>query len=468
MKKNFRILFLLVMCVTVLSLGGCAPKAPGGTEAQQEPDAVDTQQEPDTAEADGADAPTEEQSRDFAAELTLDMSSETVKQEVTVKTYVDGDTTHFDVPRELVENGILKARYLAVDTPESTGKIEEYGKAAAQFTREKLSGASSIILESDTDSWNVDSTGGRYLVWVWYRTGDEEPYRNLNVELLQNGLAIASSAANNRYGDTCMAALSQAKSQKLNVFSGEPDPEFFYGDAVELTLKELRCNVEDYVGKKVAFTGIVTKRNGNGVYVEAYDPDADMYNGMSIYYGFNLPGDGLKILSVGNEVRIVGTVSYYEAGDTYQVSGLSYRAMKPDDPDNIQKLSEGHEPAYVLTTPDTLMNGQVTVDVEGESRIYDYAQLALASTVEMKSLRVESIHTTSDEDSSSYGAMTLTCDGEGIPITVRTAVLRDENDELITEEAYLGKTIDVRGIVEQFDGSYQIKVLSVKDITIIE
>lgn len=462
MKKNFRILFLLLlMCVTAVSLGGCAPKAPADTE--EEPPAHTETEVPEADEEASAPEP-----EDLAAGLTLDMTSETVKQEVTVKTFVDGDTTHFNVPREVVDTGVLKARYLAVDTPESTGKIEEYGKAASRYTREKLSAATSIIIESDTDSWDLDSTGGRYLVWVWYRTADDEPYRNLNVELLQNGLAIASSAANNRYGDTCMAALAQAKAQKLNVFSGQQDPEFFYGDAVELTLKELRCNVEDYVGAKVAFTGVVSKHSGNGVYVEAYDPDTDMYNGMSIYYGFNLPGEGLEILSVGNEVRIVGTVSYYEAGETYQVSGLSYRAMKPDDPDNIQKLSEGHEAAFVPTTPDTLMNGQVTVEVEGESRTYDYAQLAMASTLEMKSLRVESVYTTSDEDSSSYGAMTLTCDGGGTPITVRTAVLRDENNEILTEEAYLGRTIDVRGVVEQFGGVYQIKVLSAQDITIVE
>lgn len=44
------------------------------------------------------------------------------KQVVTVKTYVDGDTTHFHVPEDVVPGGVLKARYLAIDTPESTGK----------------------------------------------------------------------------------------------------------------------------------------------------------------------------------------------------------------------------------------------------------------------------------------------------------------------------------------------------------
>lgn len=89
---------------------------------------------------------------DYASLLKLDMSSETLKQVVTVKNYVDGDTTHFNVPQNVAEGGVLKARYLAIDTPESTGKIEAYGKKASKFTKEKLSSASSILVESDNGS----------------------------------------------------------------------------------------------------------------------------------------------------------------------------------------------------------------------------------------------------------------------------------------------------------------------------
>ena len=118
---------------------------------------------------------------DYAGKVSLNFASETVKQEVTVKTFVDGDTTHFHVPETVVENGVLKARYLGIDTPECTGKIEEYGKRAAAFTREKLESAVSIILESDTANWDKDSTGDRYLVWVWYQPAENQPYRNLNI-----------------------------------------------------------------------------------------------------------------------------------------------------------------------------------------------------------------------------------------------------------------------------------------------
>ena len=59
---------------------------------------------------------------DYAASVRLNWKSETAKQEVTVESFVDGDTTHFAVPKEIAADGVLKARYLAINTPESTGK----------------------------------------------------------------------------------------------------------------------------------------------------------------------------------------------------------------------------------------------------------------------------------------------------------------------------------------------------------
>lgn len=404
--------------------------------------------------------------RDFASEVKLNMHSETVKQAVTVHSFVDGDTTHFNVPTTIVDSGVLKARYLAINTPESTGKIEEWGKKASNYTRERLSKATSIIIESDNSQWNLDSTGGRYLVWVWYRTSENEDYRNLNIELLQNGLGIASSTANNRYGNVAMAALNYAKEQKLNVYSGQKDPDFYYGDAVELTLKELRCNVEKYNGIKVAFEGVITLNDDGSIYVEDYDSESGLYYGIGVFYGYNLPGKALEILSVGNRSRIVGTVQYYENGGVFQVAGLTYKQMKPKDPGNVQKISSGHSAAYKLTDARTFHDGKVSVvDDEGKKE-FDYAYLALSTTVEMHDLKVREIHTEDNPASSSFGAMTMLCDVDGVEIQVRTAVLIDSNRNLITADAYLGKVIDVRGVVSIHDGVYQIRVLSAKDITI--
>ena len=447
--KNFRklLVFALVACLFLSACGSeTTPTEPSDSSATVPAEVLD-----------------------YAGQLSLDPASGTAKMEVTVKTFVDGDTVHFHVPTDVMADGVLKARFLAINTPESTGKIEEYGKAASNFTREKLSAATEILIESETDTWNPDSTGDRYLVWVWYKTAGEDTYRNLNVEILQNGLALANSAAGNRYGTTCMAAINQAKREKLNLYSGQKDPDYFYGDAVELTLTELRSNIESYAGMKVAFNGVISTNSGSqGIYVEELDPETGLYCGMYIYYGHGLNGTGLDILSVGNRVRIVGTVQYYEGGGTWQVSDLNYRMMQPDDPGNIQKLGEGYAPAYVLTDPDTFVNGTVILNREDGELVLPYGELALGTSLEMKGLQVVEIYTTDTEGSSSNGAMTLYCLAGEIPVTVRTAVLLDDSGNRITAETYLGKTIDVKGIVDLFDGTYQIKIFTSKNITINE
>lgn len=446
MKTKRVLSLLLALIIVILCLSSCTPGEGGST----------------TTSSAGGTAQIEK--KDYVSELKLNMDSGTKKQVATVKTYVDGDTTHFHVPEDVIEGGVLKARYLAINTPESTGKIEEYGKKASEFTRAKLSSAVSIILESDDDKWNRDSTDSRYLVWVWYKESEDGEYRNLNLEILQNGLAVASSTGNNRYGSVCLSALAQARAEKLNVYSGEKDPDFYYGDAVELTLRELRLNVSDYTNTKVAFEGVITRNDGRSVYIEDYDSDSGLYFGMTVYYGFGLSGAGLSIISVGNRARIVGTVQYYEAGDSYQVSGLTYRQMKPDDPNNIKKISDGHKPAFALVSAEKFASGMVTLEDGGKE--YRFAELSLYTSVSMEDLTVKSIYTTSSDDSSSKGAMTITCEKDGVTVTVRTAVLTGKDGKLVTAERYEGKNISVRGIVDYYDGEYQIKVLSADDITI--
>ena len=62
--------------------------------------------------------------------------------------------------------------------------------------------------------------------------------------------------------------------------------------------------------------------------------------------------------------------------------------------------------------------------------------------------------------------MTLTCKVGDKTVDVRTDVLTDTDGNLITAEYFEGKTIDVKGIVDYFDGGYQIKVFTLDDITV--
>ena len=201
---------------------------------------------------------------------------------------------------------------------------------------------------------------------------------------------------------------------------------------------------------------------------------------MTVYYGYSASGDLLEILKVGNKVRIVGVVSKYEAAGTYQVSGLTYDIMRPTHADNTQLIESGHSGAYELVSASDFANKQITIekeDAEGNvvSKDYKLAELKLNSSIAMNNLTVEKTYTTTNEQSSSQGAMTLTCTVDGIEIQVRTIVLKDEEGNIITADTYKGKTINVKGMVEYYDadtndeepGEYQIKIFSAKDITIV-
>ena len=441
---NKKLLALLAaLCLMVCCLAGCT----GGKEP--EPEVID-----------------------YAGSITLDMDSESLKQEVTVKTYIDGDTTHFYVPTEIRDTGILKARYLGVNTPESTGQIEPWGKKASKFTKEKLSGAESIYIESNDNKWNMDSTGDRHTVWVWYKPAGAADYRCLNLELVQEGLSVAAGTVGDRYYDTASAALQQAKAHKLNAFSGQNDPDFFYGEAVEMDLKNLRTNIDLYADVKVAFEGVVTRINNNSAYVEEYDAETDTYYGMAVYYGFT-SGELLEILSIGNRVRVVGKVAYWEGGGTWQVSGLTYIPLRPKDPSNTLKISDGHKASNRETDPALFMGGTVDMEAlvelgsdETQLKTFKYAELIMNTTISMKNLTVISAYTT-DNGGNNDGAMTLTCRAEdGTIVDVRTIVLYDENKNMLTEADFNDKTIDVIGLVDCFNGSYQIKVLTAGDITV--
>ncbi len=414
---------------------------------------------------------------DYVSQVKLDFSNETKKQEVKVRLYIDGDTTHFN-PVDDSEytgaaddfsktQGYIKARYLAINTPESTGKIEKWGKRASNFTHDKLESASkgdgAIIVESDDGNWNLDSTGGRYTLWVWYKPDGETEFRNLNLEILQEGLALGSNSEGNRYGTIAGKALDQAKAFKRFVFSPDDtvDDLFYTGAAVPLTLKELRSNPQEYLQKNVRVEGIVVAEFGNSVYIEEFDPDTETYFGMAVYYGFQ-SGAILEQLAFGNKVCVVGGFTEFQG--TYQISGVSYNAYKPNASTNSYNMEPGtkYDPSYTEVSASDIVSGSLTIDVEdGDPIVLDYGDAITATTVHVKNLTVTKTYTTHNGGDND-GAITLTCKAaDGTAITVRTEVLKDKNNEVIKEDVFKGKTINVKGIIEKYEsrvGNYQVKV----------
>lgn len=439
-KVSVRVLsVLLLICMTVAAFTGCGEQT-----------------------TDNGGQPNQSVHVDYVAQTKLNMESSTVKQEVKFgdRTHIDGDTSHFEVPKTFNSTGIVKARYLAVDTPESTGQIEEWGMAASRFTKEKLSSAHSIIIESDNNQWNFDGNG-RYLVWVWYQPTAGAEYRNLNIELLQNGLGASSSASEGIYGNNAVAAIAQATAEKLYMFSGEKDPEYPYGEASKVTLRELRTNIQAYLNRKVAVEGVVTYNSNFTAFIESYDAETDTYYGMQIFYGYDTKL--IPVLAQGSEVRVVGVVKDHY-GD-YQITGLTYNPMRPENPANTSSISTGNPVAFRETTAEEF-NGKKTLMVGEEEKTFAYGEVAVATSISMKNLLVVDTYTTTNPSASDVGAMTLTCKVGNQTISVRTAVLKDDNGDVIKASEYMGKTIDVKGIVDSYEGKYQIKVMDDSDIIV--
>ena len=496
--KNFsKILVILLVFAMIAGCFAACNTADGGEETTEQAATTDKVEATDT-ESESSEETTEEKSEetteaetkefiDYAAQAKFNKNSGKVYAEVTVHEerngdrttygFVDGDTTHFDVPASIasvIGSDVLKARYLAVNTPESTGEIEPWGKKASNFTRSALEKATSIIIESDTATWNADSTGGRYLVWVWYKTDEMTDYRNLNIEILQAGLAFGSNTGGNTYGTIALNALNQAKDFKLYVFSKDVDPDFYYGGAYNLSLKELKTNTEEYSGKLVKFEGVVAKRSGVTIYMEEYDAETNMFFGIQVFCGYGVPGSIMKAMSVGNRISMVGTLQYYETGGYYQISNIQYDIMNPTSPEYVHKISEGHSAAYQEVDPDRILNGTVDIEVttedeEGnestETKTFTFGELAHFSTVTVKGLKVVSTYTTQSGDSA--GAISVTCETQGGQrIVVRTEVLKDADGNTITADVFeIGSYIDVKGIIDFYQNSYQVKVFSIDDVT---
>lgn len=478
MKQLSRLLLLLLIIATLVGcFAGCETTTPDNGDGGGETNDDNNGNNNDNGGGD------EIQFVDYAAQLKFNPNSGKKWTYATVKSYIDGDTTHFYVDHSVMEEGYVKARYLGINTPESTGIVEPWGKKASNYTKTQLQKAASIpngiILESDTAGWDIDSTGERCLLWVWYKTTADGEYRNLNIEILQQGLAFGSGTTSNTYSEYTTNALYQANTLKLYVFNKKAkDPDYYYGDAINLTLKELKANMSKYANKLVRFEAVVAKKSGYTFYVEEYDAQNDMYYGMQVFAGNGCPI--MDRFAIGNRVTLVGTLQYWENGGTYQLSNLQYDILFPDWEGGCQVLETDLEASYREGSVNQLMNGKINIDsyvqreengeiVEKlETVAFDYGELALHSTIKLSNLTVTSVYTTTG-DTASKGALTITCrDAGNKTIEIRTAskLIREDQSVVVAADFPRGTVISVKGIVDYYNGDYQLKVFNINDITV--
>lgn len=133
------------------------------------------------------------------------------KIQVTLEKCVDGDTARF-----MYKKSNIKARFLAIDTPESvhpTKKVEPFGKEASKYTCDMLSNAKKIVLEYDINSDKTDKYD-RHLVWVFV---DDVL---LQEELVSNGYAkIKYVYGDYKYLDELKKEEQIAKGNRIGVWN---------------------------------------------------------------------------------------------------------------------------------------------------------------------------------------------------------------------------------------------------------
>ena len=129
-------------------------------------------------------------------------------KEVQLEKCVDGDTAWF-----LFKGEKIKARFLAINTPESTTKKEPFGKEASEYVCGLLTNANTIKIEYDDKSDKLDKYD-RHLVWVFV---DNELVQE---KVLKEGLAeIKYIYGDYKYLDISKQAEKIAKDKKLNIWS---------------------------------------------------------------------------------------------------------------------------------------------------------------------------------------------------------------------------------------------------------
>ena len=282
--------------------------------------------------------------------------------EVTISNFVDGDTANFRT-----KNGkSFTARFLGINTPESTYKVEPWGFAASKYTKNALKNAYKIVLQCDDINDRVDSTGERYLSWVWLidENGDS---RLLNLELVE--VALAKVKAN----DTSLAeifadAVFEVTQARCRIYGYENDPDYDYSkESKALSLKDIRelygtkeaAEQQKDQGKKIVVSGVVVRNDGiNSCYIQQYDVEANEYYGVYVYGGY-VNQAGFKI---GNSVVIEGKIGYYFGCLQITDITVKVRAFAPEDPSTTYYVQQIDDKNVINVNNGALIGSLVTIN----------------------------------------------------------------------------------------------------------
>ena len=397
--------------------------------------------------------------------------------EVTIETYIDGDTTHF---RNVYGDStkLIKSRYYGIDTPESTGAIQPFGKKASAFTKSKLEKAAAngtIVVSSPFSTseeggagvYNIpetDSSGERYLSLVWINENVKHaPVDSLillNLWIVQEGLSWAKNTSEvPYYAPVFSDAQKQAENLTLNLWS-EFDPDFNYGGYETISLLDLKDEVKKYLknpsyvnsytGANVRFTAVVGGYSNHNLYLQQYYPaDDDDYAkaenprgewaGINFFCGMGAIPD--EYTQKGALIEVVGKATN---SDTFGFQISDGKFMNTDSTTGLED-----DVCRVLLTAE---------ENDGEYEIlpfeYTSAQLnALVSAGNYESLYCRTIVTNelycNEVRISTGGDITLSFEGCDFNAYIPFTYHGDPNnpsDSWTTADKFLGKTFRLSGV----------------------
>ena len=147
----------------------------------------------------------------------------------TLVSVTDGDTANFNT----IDGTYMKVRFMAINTPESTAKVEAWGVKASKWMASVFEKAVDFCLVVDADAYGtLDSSGSRALAFVWYKTAPNDPvhpnqWRLYNLECVEQ-----CYSKNQLFEDSKLGYLKHflaAEERGVNCGGrvyGQVDPEF--------------------------------------------------------------------------------------------------------------------------------------------------------------------------------------------------------------------------------------------------
>ena len=269
-------------------------------------------------------------------DATLVNSEAVSENEVEENATADTTNTMADTNMTQDDNTTENSTANTVAQTSATVTTDEY------FTKSKLTNASRIVVVNDLDLFEkYDSSGGRYMGFVWYQPNDGADFRLLNLEIVEQGYSLNLLNQNSQildgYYEAFQEAQEAAKGRRVN---GEKDCDFdSSGEVVETTISNAKENfdtlgVNDSTGnsgKQLRIIGQVIAISGSDFYVRDVNPSDEDVVPASIFAFTQYKSSGVK---VGDIVRFYAKITKY------------YGNLQLTD----VKLNNDHYPFEILAT----------------------------------------------------------------------------------------------------------------------